>query len=304
MRRQEIGRGAMSRTHVRRADRAHGPHRRLSAAGTPHPLPAEDGWWHHRPCARRSSECADALTKVYADKPVRGRVEVAADVALPRRRGDPRDCSATCSTTRSSGPWRACALTPDQPRARLTLSVEDDGPGVAEPTQRVLERGVRRDQSSQARASGSQSCATSSMRTTGASRSRQRPGRRRDRGHCQWSVVGDQFVTTAAASSSSAPARTNRRPRRAAPVTTRRRSRRVTSSKRSRNRTTRQSQRRTARIQRVPALTPDTTLADPAPGRGTGWRTERPISARHRAPAQTEGRSRTSPASCAAPGPA
>jgi two-component system sensor histidine kinase PhoQ len=89
-----------------------------------------------------------ALAKVYGDKSI--ATEVAADAAL-RFRGDEGDLTELLGNLLDNAfKWGRdrVRVSAEAAGGRLTLSVEDDGPGIApEQAQRVLERGVRADQS-------------------------------------------------------------------------------------------------------------------------------------------------------------
>jgi two-component system sensor histidine kinase PhoQ len=89
-----------------------------------------------------------ALAKVYGDKRI--ATEVAVDAAL-RFRGDEGDLTELLGNLLDNAfKWgRAKVRVSAQATgARLTLTVEDDGQGIApDQAQRVLERGVRADQS-------------------------------------------------------------------------------------------------------------------------------------------------------------
>ena len=142
----------------RRADRA----RRLDrSAGRPHasadrPSPrarAGGGVGRHAGRARRtwSSRPTAWCARCSASTRERG---LAFDVARRRRGTRPRRiaristrCWATCSTTPASGRRRASASTPLPHRPRVTVLIDDDGPGIAEPLRdAVLQRGVRADE--------------------------------------------------------------------------------------------------------------------------------------------------------------
>ena len=107
-----------------------------------------------------------ALAKVYADKSV--ATEVAAEASV-RFRGDEGDLTELLGNLLDNAfKWgrarvRVTAVSRD---GSLTLSVEDDGPGIA-PERRSTSSSVACGQTSRcrARASGSRSCATSSMPT-------------------------------------------------------------------------------------------------------------------------------------------
>jgi two-component system sensor histidine kinase PhoQ len=127
---------------VDRMDRIVGYHLQRAAAsgrgGLVAPQPV-------RPAVERMIK---ALSKVYADKQIDTRIEV--DPAL-RFRGDEADLLEMLGNVLDN----ACKWCSTQVRVsatlngtRLSLSVEDDGPGIAEAdAQRVQERGVRADQS-------------------------------------------------------------------------------------------------------------------------------------------------------------
>jgi len=89
-----------------------------------------------------------ALAKVYGDKRI--ATEVAVDAAL-RFRGDEGDLTELLGNLLDNAfKWGRTQVRVSARAAggRLTLCVEDDGPGIApEQAQRVLERGVRADQS-------------------------------------------------------------------------------------------------------------------------------------------------------------
>jgi two-component system sensor histidine kinase PhoQ len=89
-----------------------------------------------------------ALAKVYADKPI--ATEVVADAHV-RFRGDESDLTELLGNLLDNAfKWgrTRVRVTATSSEGRLTLSIEDDGPGIApEHAQRVLERGVRADQS-------------------------------------------------------------------------------------------------------------------------------------------------------------
>jgi two-component system sensor histidine kinase PhoQ len=89
-----------------------------------------------------------ALTKVYGDKRIATEVVVDAGV---RFRGDEGDLTELLGNLLDNAfKWgrTRVRVSAEADGGRLTLSVEDDGPGVApEQAQSVLERGVRADQS-------------------------------------------------------------------------------------------------------------------------------------------------------------
>ena len=89
-----------------------------------------------------------ALAKVYADKPV--ATEVTAEASV-RFRGDEGDLTELLGNLLDNAfKWGRARVrvTAISRNGSLTLSVEDDGPGIApEEAQHVLERGVRADQS-------------------------------------------------------------------------------------------------------------------------------------------------------------
>ena len=123
---------------------------------------------------RRWSGCSKALAKVHADKRDRNR---SGDRSEVRFRGDDGDLMETARQRA-----RQCLqVVPEQgarqlrtvSEGQLSLTVEDDGPGIADAdAERVLQRGIRADQSCQDTASVWRSHATSSKRTAGASSSR------------------------------------------------------------------------------------------------------------------------------------
>ncbi len=89
-----------------------------------------------------------ALAKVHADKPIAAEIEV--DAVL-RFRGDEGDLTELLGNLLDNafkwarGRVRVSAIAS---QGRLVLGIEDDGPGIApDEAQRVLERGVRSDQS-------------------------------------------------------------------------------------------------------------------------------------------------------------
>jgi two-component system sensor histidine kinase PhoQ len=89
-----------------------------------------------------------ALAKVYADKPIAAQVDVDAAV---RFRGDEGDLTELLGNLLDNAfKWARARVrvSVDTSRGRLVLAVEDDGPGIApDEAQRMLERGVRADQS-------------------------------------------------------------------------------------------------------------------------------------------------------------
>jgi two-component system sensor histidine kinase PhoQ len=94
-----------------------------------------------------------SLGKVYAEKPVRLRLSVGADVVFV---GDPGDLTEIAGNLLDNA-FKWCheevrvkvrsSETEDAGRRRLVVDVEDDGPGIPEPDRRrVLERGARLDE--------------------------------------------------------------------------------------------------------------------------------------------------------------
>jgi len=101
-----------------------------------------------QPVRRAVERVVQALTKVYAGKPVAVQIEVAQDTGF---RGDEGDLTELLGNLLDNafkwcrGRVRVQARIQD---GQLALSVEDDGPGItAEAAQHVLERGVRADES-------------------------------------------------------------------------------------------------------------------------------------------------------------
>jgi two-component system sensor histidine kinase PhoQ len=101
-----------------------------------------------QPLRQAVERIAGALAKVYADKQVRVEIDIAPEVAF---RGDEGDLTELLGNLLDNafkwcrGRVRAGAHAYDD---RLALQVEDDGPGIApDAAQRVLERGVRADES-------------------------------------------------------------------------------------------------------------------------------------------------------------
>jgi len=130
------------REQIERMDHIVGYHlQRASTAGRATLMAAQP----LRPAVERVLQ---ALAKVYADKPVSVQIEIDADTGF---RGDAGDLTELLGNLLDNAFKWCRGRVRVQGRAhggQLTLSFEDDGPGIAgDDAQHVLERGVRADQS-------------------------------------------------------------------------------------------------------------------------------------------------------------
>jgi len=102
--------------------------------------------------AQVAAELRGALLKVYANKDLSLELAVAPGTQLVGDRGDLTELLGNildnaCKWCRSRVRLTAGSDESADPRERLSLVMEDDGPGISEADRaRVLERGVRADQ--------------------------------------------------------------------------------------------------------------------------------------------------------------
>ena len=89
-----------------------------------------------------------ALAKVHADKPIATEVAIDSDVRFRGDEGDLMEMLGNVLDNACKWCQTKVRVSATVSEAQLSLTVEDDGPGIADgDAERVLQRGIRADQS-------------------------------------------------------------------------------------------------------------------------------------------------------------